>query len=377
MALRSLRFLVPLVATSGWILTVWGCSASSSGDNTFDTTSTSSSSSSSGMGSGGSSGEGGGLNFGGSNGQGGFSADASCASSSVQAELTPLDIVILLDRSGSMSGAKWTGSTAALTSFVNDPASAGISVGITYFPLANTGGLHDCTYTLYDDLTVPIGELPMNAAALSASIDFENPGGGTPMYGALKGVLFHATAYQDANPTHKVIVLLASDGDPSGCTGQDSIPLIAELAKSALNYNGVQTYVIAIAGSTLANLNQIAAGGGTGTAYDVTSNIDAFSEKMAEIRASALACEFVLPPPPTGEVLDIAKVAVNFTPGAGTATQVPKADNAADCKNGPGWYYDDNNAPTKIILCSASCSTVQSDAQAKVEVLFGCEPENN
>lgn len=384
MAFRSLRFVLPLAATAGWILAAWGCSAA---DNETDPTATTGTTSpgtggntgSGGSNTGGSTGEGGGLNFGGSNGQGGFGVDAACASTSIQTELTPLDIIILLDRSGSMSGSNWTGSTAALTNFVNDPASAGINVGIQYFPLADLQGLDDCDYTLYDDLSVPVGELPMNSQALATSIDTEDPlGGSTPIYGALKGVLFNATAYQDANPTHKVIVVFASDGDPNACPGNENqIPVISGLASSALNYNGVQTYVIAIAGATLSNLNQIAAAGGTGVAYDVTNDINAFSQKMAEIRASALACEFLLPPPPAGEVLDVAKVAVNYTPGGGVASQIPKATNAADCGSGDGWYYDNAVTPTKIILCPASCQTVQSDGEAKVDVLFGCEPDVN
>jgi len=174
-------------------------------------------------------------------------------------------------------------------------------------------------------------------------------------------------------------VVFASDGDPNSCPGNENqIPVISGLASSALNYNGVQTYVIAIAGATLSNLNQIASAGGTGVAYDVTNDINAFSQKMAEIRATALACEYLLPPPPEGEVLDINKVAVSYTPGGGgVPKQIPKAEDAGDCGSGEGWYYDNDVTPTKVLLCPASCQTVQSDGEAKVDVLFGCEPDNN
>jgi hypothetical protein len=385
MAFRSLRFLLPFaVTTAGWILATWGCSASSD-THDFDTTSTGTTSQTGTGGAGGngntggSSGQAGGLNIGGNSGTGGFSPDASCASTSAQAELLPLDIIVLLDRSGSMSGTKWNGSTNALITFVNDAASAGLNVGIQYFPAANLMGLSSCDYTLYQNLAVPVGELPMNAPALVTSINNEDPlGGDTPMYGALKGTLFNATAYQDANPTHKVIVVFASDGDPNDCPGnQNDIPVIAGLAASALNYNGVQTYVIAIQGSSLASLNQIAAAGGTMAAYDVTSDVTAFSQKMAEIRASALACEFLIPPPPDGQELDIAKVAVKFTPGMGSPSEIPKAEDAGDCGQGPGWYYDNNTTPTKIILCPASCNSVQNDVMGNIEVLFGCAPDIN
>jgi hypothetical protein len=328
---------------------------------------------------GGSTGQAGGISFGGNSGQGGFSPDAACVASAVEAEPITLDMVIVLDRSGSMSGPNWNGSVDALTTFVNAPASAGINVGILYFPATNLGGLDDCDYTVYDDLIVPIAELPGNAPAMVASLDAENPlGGTTPIYGALKGALFAATAYQDANPTHKVITVFASDGDPNSCPGnQNQIPVIAQLAASALNYNGVQTFVIAIQGATLSNLNQIAAAGGTNAAYDVTGDINAFAQKMAEIQAAAVQCEFIIPEAPPGEMLDYNKVAVKFTPGGGMPTEVPKAEDAADCGAGPGWYYDNNVTPTKIILCPASCAQIQNDTQAKVDVLFGCEPDVN
>jgi Mg-chelatase subunit ChlD len=383
MSFRSLRFLLPLVATAGF-LAPWGCSATDDTSNTYATGSSSSTSTTTngtGGGGGNTGGNGqGGFNFGGNSGQGGstINEDAACAATSAEASLVPLDIVILLDRSGSMSGSKWNGSVAALTNFVSDPASTGINVGIVYFPHTIVG-VGSCDYLAYDDLVVPIGELPMNAQAMIDSLNAQTANGSnTPMYGAIRGALAAATSYQDANPSHKVIMVFASDGYPGGCGGSlDTIPVIAALADSAFNYNGVQTYVIAINGSSVSALNQIAAAGGTNTAYDVTADIALFSEKMAEIRTSALACESLIPPPPPGEELDTKKVAVKFTDGMMVEVEIPRADDAADCGSGPGWYYDDNMNPTKIILCPASCNVVQADPAGRLNILFGCEPDVN
>ena len=297
-----------------------------------------------------------------------------CAATSAQAQTIPLDMIIVLDESGSMSGNKWDGATAALKDFIDDPASAGIGVGAVYFPV-DTGD--DCNYTDYANLNVPIGTLPMNAATLKTSIDSEAPQGGTPTYGALKGALFAATSYQDANPTHKVIVVIATDGDPSSCDDTSSSG-IADLAKKARNYNGVQTYAIAVAGSTIANLNAIAVAGGTVKAYDVTQNIGEFSKKMAEIRLSALSCEFVIPPPPMSEMLDPQKVNLSYTAGGqGTGKTLPHVDNLAACGSKLGWFYDNNVKPTKVELCPASCKTVQADSKAVISVLFGCATQIN
>jgi hypothetical protein len=383
MSLRSLRYLLPLAALAGFFAP-WGCSATEDNNSFPSGANGNGNGNGSGSGSGGAGGTGnntggsGGFNFGGNSGQGGSSVDpdAACAATSAEASLVPLDMLVVLDRSGSMSGTKWNGSVEALNTFVNDPASAGINVGLVLFP-HEFPALDDCDYTAYDDLIVPIGELPQNAPAFSTALDITDPlGGTTPIYGALKGALFAATSYQDANPAHKVIVVFASDGEPNSCPGnQNQIPVIAALSSSALNYNGVQTYAIAIQGANLTSLNQIAAAGGTTTAFDVTSDVTLFAEKMAEIRTSALACEFLIPPPPDGEELDINKVAVRFTDSMGMESEIPRAEDAADCGAGPGWYYNNNVNPTKILLCPGSCDAVQGDAEGKLNVFFGCEPD--
>jgi len=260
--------------------------------------------------------------------------------------------------------------TAALKSFFQDAANTGIGAGIVYFPNFNAD---DCNPLDYENLDVAIGDLPANAPSLVASINANMPHGGTPTWGAPKRALQKATAYQDLNPNDKVIVVFASDGDPTSCSITD-IPSIAAIASGARNYNGVQTYVIAMAGATLANLDQIAVAGGTMQAYDVTGSVQQFSQKMQDIRKAALTCEFIIPPPPPGQTLDPTLVNVEYTPmGSGSPQSLPEADNAADCNGQPGWYYDDPAMPTKILLCPSSCNTVQADLNAKVNVAFGCK----
>ena len=84
-------------------------------------------------------------------GSGGESSKGSCAAETTMAEPTPLDLYIMLDISGSMLDAagggmsKWTAVKSALSAFFQDPASAGISVGIQYFPLRKAGVPATCT----------------------------------------------------------------------------------------------------------------------------------------------------------------------------------------------------------------------------------------
>lgn len=63
-----------------------------------------------------------------------------CAATSVAAKLLPVDLFVMLDQSQSMDGqisggkTRWTAVKEALTGFVSDAKSAGIGVGIQYFP---------------------------------------------------------------------------------------------------------------------------------------------------------------------------------------------------------------------------------------------------
>src|SRR6185369_1503519 len=70
-----------------------------------------------------------------------FADGSACAAEVRRGELLPLDLYIMLDRSASMnavtgSGAtKWDAVTSALRGFVEDDRSAGLGVGLQYFPL--------------------------------------------------------------------------------------------------------------------------------------------------------------------------------------------------------------------------------------------------
>jgi Mg-chelatase subunit ChlD len=73
---------------------------------------------------------------------GGLDAAASnqkCAEEAHKAEIVPLDLMLLVDASSSMTGStgmgtKWGAAQSALSAFVRDPRSAGLGVGLQFFP---------------------------------------------------------------------------------------------------------------------------------------------------------------------------------------------------------------------------------------------------
>lgn len=90
-----------------------------------------------------------------------------------------------------------------------------------------------------------------------------------------------------------------------------------------------------------------------------------------------IPCEFAIPEPPAGMAFDRTRVNVTFTPsGGGAPTTFPFVGTAdgADCRVGVnGWYYDDPLNPTQIILCPSTCTLVEGDESARVDIALGCE----
>lgn len=102
----------------------------------------------------------------------------------------------------------------------------------------------------------------------------------------------------------------------------------------------------------------------------------------AVLANSKIACTMDIPD--SGSPLDPNKVNVTIDDGT-TTTTLTKVAGKGDCGADPSWYYDDDTAPTKVILCPAACQMAQSlvksgDSDAgldsgktgAVDVLFGC-----
>jgi hypothetical protein len=97
-----------------------------------------------------------------------------------------------------------------------------------------------------------------------------------------------------------------------------------------------------------------------------------FDDLLAVVAApTRIPCRFEIPPPPDGMTFDRDRVNLVFNPGDGSGpVTIPRASDA--CASGRGWVYDDDAAPTQIILCPSDCSTVEGDVGGNVTVQLGC-----
>lgn len=379
-----------------------------------------------------SSGVGGGFTTGTGGAGGGFEE---CAGETHIGTRDPLDLVIMLDQSGSMDspiGAEtlWSLTTDAIAQFVVAPEADGVGVGLQYFPLPDgpcvscnncfspdvqvtsqsgacccssptgqscaladgapcpTGGIcfqgacisgganGTCDVADYGTLEVPIDVIPNVGPAISASLAGHSPDGLTPTAPALSGAIQAAQARAAQYPDHIVAVVLATDGTPTECDPLDEAS-IANLAASA--YQGtpqVTTFVIGLGNLSTLDAIALAGSGNTQDAFIIqpgANTTQQLVDALNAIRGELLDCQFDIPQPDMG-TLDHDEVNVQYTPeGASQPTIVPRVGGLAECGSEIAWYYDDPAAPTQIVMCPAACDQLEALGDVELQIVLGCD----
>ncbi|WP_437304901.1 vWA domain-containing protein [Sorangium sp. So ce388] len=308
--------------------------------------------------------------------------DAACGLVTEEAVIVPLNLFIMMDKSSSMDGenpmveSKWDSAKVGLTAFVNSARFAGVRVALRFFP---ADGMPTCDQNAYKTPLVPFGPLPDNASAIIDAIEAEEPDGlSTPIYPALGGALLQGIEMAQNHPGEASAVLLVTDGKPQGPAAQcgganpEDPAAIAGLAAAGARYRPpVRTYVIGLPGVDQSIANQIAAAGGTDAAVLVASTNIAreFERALAKVTGQALPCELEVPAQVAGGQVAFNDVNVLFGLDGAPQDVLPQRPGC----DGPGWRYDDPDAPTALVLCPDTCNAARNAAAAKIQILLGCE----
>jgi hypothetical protein len=311
-----------------------------------------------------------------SDGGGANSGDAkNCGLQYFDPNPKPADVLLLLDRSGSMqdppdgspSGTppKWTLVTDAVKSVVMNSDSL-IHWGLKTFP-EGTGS--ECVAGSVTN-KVDVSIAPNNATAVVNAVNATaDNGNGTPTGDAVNYAMMYL---QGLNDGYQHYILLATDGEPS-CAGTSSNSTdartfaVQEVTTAATN--GINTFVVGVATtktSDTTTLNQLADAGKEprndprpGATHFYLGSTEADLATALGVITGRVSCTFPLtdtPPVPD-------KVGVYF---GSAMTKVPR-----DTSNGNGWNYTDGTE-TSVQVFGAWCDMITAAGSNTVQIIFGC-----
>lgn len=297
---------------------------------------------------------------------------SNCGSSTNKLEKKPADLLLVLDRSSSMTRAmdsssdceanatncsqRWATMTTSLTAVLgNSPAE--VRWGLKFY--TSPGGTGTSTRrsgncTVSSGVEVAVG--PSTAAAIENQIDQVSPANYTPTRLAIEAAMAYLNTLGDGNPKY---ILLATDGEPNCMPGADSISdsdlagtIAAVKAAAAAGY---KVFVIGV-GPETGNLTDMAQAGGTDRFYPATTPAELSSALTTIVGTVAAGCTYQIGQAPPanpnaiGVYLDKALVPQNAT---------------------NGWSYDAANAA--IVINGSYCSDLQNGVKKLVEIYLPCD----
>lgn len=400
-----------LALSAALTLTYAGCGSDSGGDSTGGKGGAGTGATGTGGSGNGGSGGTGAFNFGGTGntstgggGSGGTGAGPdACAVFKATSELVPANLLLVIDRSGSMTcnlpsdgqttaecdafpapkdpakPTKWQLTKTALEQAIDDLATSGnISAGLVVFPRPAS----DCAVTQTPD--VDIKDLTATQVTdLKNFLGTVAPKGSTPLAGAT--ILSYAHLYEllkAGTLKGNLFVVLLTDGYET-CAPGEIDKLINQDVPTANQQLNVRTFVIGVPGSEngRALLSQVAWQGGTAKSptcthaatpadqgdchFDMTTSSN-FSQDLknalAQISGSVLACEFDVPAAPPGKKLNTNNVKVEV--GGSPISE----DAGKSCDQANGWQFSADYK--KIYLCGTACDEAKKTGEINID--FGC-----
>jgi hypothetical protein len=305
-----------------------------------------------GVGNGGAGGGGGGSGNGGGGGGGG--SGSQCGGMEFALSRVPPNVMLVLDRSQSMTDPIGIGST---TQKYDDLTTAIGALVQGYDGQMRLGA----TFFASDDNCAPGVPGPIlanNGQTIMTEVAAHTPGSNTPTATTLDAVI---ASHELTDPTRGNYVVLATDGLPN-CRDVDVTTRIKKLYASN---PPVATFVIGIGADTNTNpdlLNEWADAGHTAKTvanpgdprYFQTNSPGALKTAFDSISSGIVSCDF------------------KMAQAAPDPTLITVTENGMPVSPSPTVGYTYDPGTNTITLHGAACDTLKSNPGTKVQVIYGC-----
>jgi hypothetical protein len=316
-----------------------------------------------------------------------------CATATAAAVKPPIDIIIVVDQSGSMSE-----ELASVKANINTMSTlldkAGIDYHVVMIGTVGTGTYDICVppplggpncgsngkkyravnehIESNDALTLVLKTLDSPPGSPTAWRDFLRPEAEKIFIPVTDDDAKNAS-FQPLNPNQWDADLLAKG------TGGTTSPLFGTDALRKYKFYpiaGAQDYPSEVKCSSAVNNSSVyleLAKMTGGEWFNVCSGAFApVFTKIGSVLSAQSACEMTIPTPENGGELDPDKVNVRFTSSDGKTKTDLLQDKTKGCADGAnGWQYSEDG--TKILLCGEDCETARNDPGSRVDVEFGCQ----
>jgi Mg-chelatase subunit ChlD len=297
-----------------------------------------------------------------------------CAHEAFELARQPAEILLVLDRSGSMKEIP-TGSTMTkwdvVVPGINEVVTttdAAVSWGLKVFPEGEGQMCIAASVTA----AIPVAIAKANAAAVTAEVTATTPAGnGTPTGAAINAAVAYLKTLTEPNPK---IILLATDGEPTcAATGSNTAAAQAFAVKAITDAAtaGYKTVVVGVATTKTATtqaLNDMAVAGQmarvdpdpTATKFYLASTKDELVKALQKITGEVSNCVFDLkatPPDPDNIAVQI------------NGQKAPK-----DTTHMNGWDYT-GTGYLRVEVFGQWCDQLKAADAQKVNFVLGCPGE--
>ncbi len=306
-------------------------------------------------------------------------ASTSCVADSYAAEesVAPVDIVWVIDNSGSMSE-EASLVQEQLNSFVSTIAAAGLDVHVVLI-----------TAPGFVTVPPPLGTDPTQFLRVEEDVQSN---------AALEKLLSTFDRYSEfLRRTAAMHIIAVTDDESEGLSAGEFMSQMSMLLARTYRFHSIVSPPVSPPGSTH-RVGPFSMDGCSGPRGDAAANGDQywmlsaltggrqlsictldwtplFRELTTVIAVPmALPCVYRLPAPPAGEDLDPLRVNVEYTPGTGGPTEtIPNVGSYDRCTS-EGWYYEgeDPADPERIVLCPNTCHRLELDGDGRVDLAVGC-----